>query len=207
MPRAYLIGGAPRVGKSTLAGQFLAARPMTHAYTDDLRAAVRAATTPAATPDLFYLDSLNADEANMARLMREQTSEIIAAADRESAYVWPAALELIHRELAAGHDVLIEGVAVLPQFLAKADFPYTALFLGNQSPAHSAIIHQYAADHPDSWLGSLQPETIDAFAHFTQTTSRHVELEASKYQLPYLEMSSGPFANTLGTALEMLQKQ
>src|SRR5690349_2536564 len=112
MAQAYLIGGAPRVGKSTLARHVLAQKPMAFAATDDLRTKLRAQTSPAAAPDLFYLDSLNANEADMARRMLNDTATIIAAADRESAAVWPAVAEFARSELAAGHDVLVEGVAI-----------------------------------------------------------------------------------------------
>ncbi|HVQ43431.1 MAG TPA: hypothetical protein VMT30_00470 [Candidatus Saccharimonadia bacterium] len=205
MPRAYFVGGAPRVGKSTLAARILTEHPLAAAFTDDLRAELRHATPPAAAPDLYYLDSLNTDEAEMARLMRENTADIITAADCESAVVWPAVEAFVRDQLAAGHDVLIEGVAVLPQFLVDLNFDYLAVFLGNQSPAHAQIIHDYAHTHPHSWLGTLQPATIDAFAHFSAAASASIEREARKYYLPYVEMSAQPFPDGLTRALAVLQ--
>lgn len=204
MPQAYLIGGAPRVGKSSLAQAVLTAFPMPFVATDNVRSSIRATTTAAQNPDLFYLDSLNADESNMARLMREQTSDIIAAADRESARVWPTVTNIIRTHLIAGHDILVEGVAILPEFVQSADLPFTVVFLGNQSPEHTEIITSYAQNHPSSWLGSLQPATVEAFAQFSLATSAHIANEAQKYGLPYLEMSREPFADTLASAARTL---
>lgn len=204
MPRAYFIGGAPRVGKSSLAKRFLEAHPMPSAATDDLRTNLRRITPASVKPELYYLDGLNSNEADMARLMREHTADIIKAADRESSVVWRAVEGFVRGYLATGHDVLIEGVAVLPHLVAELEFDYSAVYLGNQSPDHAQIIQNYAQNHPDSWLGSLQPDTIAAFAKFTLETSIHIEKEAQLFSQPYLEMSDSGFDNVLKLAQHAL---
>jgi 2-phosphoglycerate kinase len=204
MPQVYFIGGAPRVGKSTLALKVSEHMPLPHASTDSIRSSVRQTTTPEATPDLFYLDSLNADEANMAKLMRHHSVDIIAAADAEAAAVWPAVEALAHSKLGEGKSVLIEGVAVLPSLLATLELPYSAVFLGNQSADHTQIICDYAKHHPDTWLGSLQPDTVEAFAEFSRAYSAHTQREAQKYNLPYFEMSTGSFPEAIVAARQRL---
>lgn len=207
MARAYFIGGAPRVGKSTVAAMFLASHSAAFASTDDLRTALRRKTSPAQQPDLYYLDSLNSNELEMARLMREGTADIIAAADRESAVVWPAVDTFVRENLAAGRDVLVEGVAILPHFVAQLDIDYSVIYLGNQSPAHGQIIQNHASKHPDTWLATLQPDTIAAFAEFVRATSAHIESEAAKHGQPYLEMSSLPFPTALDQAFNSLTNE
>jgi 2-phosphoglycerate kinase len=204
MARVYFIGGAPRVGKSTLAEGFLATHPMAFAATDDLRANLRRTITPEAEPDLYYLDSLNADEANMARLMRNETAEIIAAADREAHIVWRAVESLVRQTTEIGQDILIEGVAALPQLVAQLDVPTTAVYLGNQSAGHTHIILNYAQRHPESWLGSLKPATIEAFAAFTRAYSAHAAEQARACGFPYIEMSTANFDISLTKALNTL---
>jgi predicted kinase len=204
MAKAYFIGGAPRVGKSTLAKAFLAEHPMTFAATDDLRASRRTHVSASIEPDLYYLDSLNHDESNMARLMAEETSSIVAAADRESSLVWQTIESLVRQTLAAGHDILVEGVAVLPRLVATLDIDLTVVYLGNQSPDHTGIIHAYAQSHPKTWLGSLKPGTIDAFATFTQAYSAHIKSEAALYHQPYIEMGGTKFETSLTKALNTL---
>jgi hypothetical protein len=205
MPRIYLIGGAPRVGKSTLALKFIEHQPMPHVSTDAIRTSLRLTTTPEKAPDLFYLDSLNVDEAAMARQMLEHTEAVIAAADRESAVVWPAAVSFAKAKLAAGQDVLIEGIALLPALVAELDVPYTAVFIGNQSLDHAKIIHDYARYHPDTWLGGLQPATLDAFAHFVLATSSHIQIEAHRFHMSYLEFGDEEFPDSLKQAIKALR--
>lgn len=205
MPHIYFIGGAPRVGKSTLMRRFLEAKQIPAAATDDLRTTLRASTTPAASPALFYLDSLNADESNMARLMQTRTADIIAAADREAEAVWPAVVDFATRHLAMGSDVVIEGVALLPHLVNQVKLPYSAIFLGSQLPSQVQFIKSYAAGHPDTWLGTLKPATVEAFAHYSIATSQHVQTEATKYKQTYLEMSAGSFGQQLAAAQKILQ--
>ena len=204
MARAYFIGGAPRVGKSSLALKLQERHHLPCASTDSLRAQLRQSIRPEDQPDLFYLDTLNADEANMARLMREHTSELIASADRESAAVWPAIKDFVSSNLIAGRDVLVEGVAILPPLVAQLDIDYSVVYLGNQSPSHAQIIQDYAKSHPDTWLGSLQPDTVAAFAQFSRAYSNHISQHAALFNQPYLEMSDQSFSKGLGLALTTL---
>lgn len=203
-PKVYLIGGAPRAGKTTLAhllSQKLHLQPLS---TDDIRAQIRRDTAPATEPNLFYLDSLNVDQENMTKLMSEHTQGIIAAADRESAVVWRAVESQIYASLTAGQDILIEGVAILPEFVAKLTVDYSVIHLGNQAPSHTKIVLHYARTHPDTWLGSLSENTLTAYAKFCQATSAHIEQEAKKYHQPYVEMSERPFKPALKEILQTL---
>ncbi len=204
-PNIYLIGGAPRVGKSTLASLLARQLSTEPIATDDLRTQIRSFTAPATEPDLYYLDSLNVDEANMTRLMRDHTKDIIAAADRESTVVWRSIEILIQAHATSAQPLIIEGVAILPHLVAGLRVPHTAVHLGNQSPAHAKIILDFARNNPNTWLGTLQTDTLEAFAKFTQHYSVHAQAEAQKYHQPYLEMNSQPFEESLEKALDLLQ--
>lgn len=204
MARAYFIGGAPRVGKSTLALKLQECHPIVGASTDALRATLRGTVTPVEKPELFYLDSLNADEAHMADLMLSHTKAIIAAADRESEAVWPTIEYFVHQHISAGRDVLVEGVAVLASLIKTLNVDYSVVHLGNQSSAQGGIIQAYAATHPDTWLGTLQPATVAAFAHFCQMSSVHVQKQAETHDQPYIEMSNQPFPDSVQLALMSL---
>ena len=204
MGRAYFIGGAPRVCKSTLALKFQERQSLICASTDSLRETLRATTSPAHQPDLFYLDSLNSDEPNMAHLMQYRTADIIAAADRESEAVWPAVEAFVSKHIDTNRDVLVEGVAILPHLITTLAVDYSVIYLGNQSPSQSQVIKEFAATHPDTWLGTLHPQTVAAFAHFCQSYSLHQKKQAAKFKQPYLEMSAHPFPEALQLALTKL---
>lgn len=200
----YLIGGAPRVGKSTLAHLLTQQQSLQLASTDAIRTQLRRTTPQSTEPDLYYLDSLNANEANMARLMREHTGDIIAAANRESAIVWRTTESFIQTNLKTRRSLVIEGVAILPHQVATLPGNIQAVFLGNQSSDHARVIAEYAHGHPDSWLGGLKPQTIEAFAHFVRATSANIEQEAHAYNQIYIEMSAQPFEESLHLALGSL---
>jgi len=204
-PSIYLIGGAPRTGKTTLATMLAQKLSIPLTSTDTLRGQLRQTIPATVEPDLYYLDSLNADEADMARLMREQTAEIIAAADRESSVVWRAVDALVRENIKTGQSIVIEGVAVLPALVARLEGIPHVVHLGNQSHDHTKIVLKDARTHPDTWLGSLKLDTLEAFALFCQSTSTHIEREAHKYHQTYLEMSSQPFEQSLQLALNSLQ--
>ena len=196
-PTAYFIGGAPRTGKTTLAQHVSAQTGLRYTSTDALRAELRRTIRQSTEPALYYLDSLNANEANMADLMLNYTQDIIAAAERESAIVWRTVETYVRTNVRAGHDILVEGVAVLPRFVASLDIPYSAVFLGNLSPTHTSVIEQYARTHPQSWLGKLERETVQAFAHFSRETSAHVKMEAKTYKLTYIAMEDESYEQQL----------
>jgi 2-phosphoglycerate kinase len=201
---AYFIGGAPRAGKTTLAKHFTSQTGLQRTSTDAIRTELRRTVLQSTEPALYYLDSLNADEANMSDLMRNHTDDIIAAADRESAVVWQTIEAFVRTNLKAGHNILIEGVAALPQFVAKLNIPYRAVFLGNESPHHAEIVWKNAAAHPESWLGKLQPDTVRAFAHFSQATSSHIKSTAKSFGLPYVDMGLDSYENQAAVALRHL---
>jgi predicted ATPase len=203
-PHVYLIGGAPRTGKSTLARQLTQHWTTQFTSTDAIRTQLRQTITSSAEPDLYYLDSLNADETNMARLMRDHTKDIIAAAERESAVVWQTVEPFIRSNVSAGRSILVEGVAILPHLVAALNINYSVIYLGNQSAGHAKVILEYAQNHPETWLGSLKPATVVAYAIFCQATSAHIEHEAKKYKQTYIEMSTGSFNQGLDLAVKVL---
>jgi 2-phosphoglycerate kinase len=141
----------------------------------------------------------------MAAAMRHDTDRIIAAADRESRVVWTAVEAFVRASLAAGHDVLVEGVAVLPPLIAGLNLPYQAIFLGNQSPDHHQIILDYARTHPESWLGGLRADTVDAFATFTAAYSAYSQRQAAQYGFKNLEMGDGIYQDRLRDAVTGLR--
>jgi len=203
-PSIYLIGGAPRTGKTTLATMVAQKLSVPLTSTDTLRSQLRQTIPATAEPNLYYLDSLNANEADMTRLMREQTAEIIAAADRESSVVWRAVDALVRENIKTGQSIVIEGVAVLPALVARLEGIPHVVHLGNQSHDHTKLVLEDARTHPDTWLGNLKPATLKAFALFCQSTSTHIEREAHKYHQTYIEMSSQPFEQSLQQAFSIL---
>lgn len=206
MAKAYLIGGTLRVGKTTLTMRFIASRPIMAISTDAVRYMLRRVIDEQVEPDLFHLRKFTSDNPERRYQLANNPAEAIELQNRESAIVWTAVANFVRSNLEDGIGKLVEGTAVTPKAVSQADFPCQAIFLGNQSEQHYKTILDSARSNPSDWLHNLEDETIQAFATFNQAFSQHIEMDAEKYGLPYMEVSDDNFSEDLTIALNRLQK-
>ena len=204
MSQAYFIGGAPRIGKTTLTLRFIKAKPMLAASTDAIRYALRRAIKQEDQPDLFNSGKFTSNNPERRQYLESHVDEIIELQNRESAVVWQSVNNFVKSNLEDGFDVLIEGVAVLPEFLKNVDYNYSAVFLGNQSEEHAAIMLNAARNNPNDWMHGLEDETVRVFAKFNQSFSRFVAVEAAKYNMSYFEIDDNNFEESINNSLETL---
>jgi 2-phosphoglycerate kinase len=204
MAKAYFIGGTPRVGKTTLNLRFLTKKPILSTSTDALRYTLRRVIKEQDEPDLFHLGKYTSDDPNRRAYLKNNPMEAIVIQNKESAIVWKSVNDFVKSNLLDGFDVLIEGIAVLPEFLNKVDYDYRAVFLGNQSKQHYQTILAAARNNENDWMHSLEDETINAFSIFNQAFSAYIEQEAKKYGLTYIEIHEDTFNDDIDTALNVL---
>lgn len=204
MAKAYLIGGTPRSGKTTLTMRFLHERPMLAASTDAIRYMLRQVIPETDQPDLFHLGKYTSNDPERQAYLRSNPSDVINIQNKESAIVWRSVVDFIHSNLADGVDVLIEGIAVLPELVAQLDCDYSVVFLGNQSDEHFETIRRTARSNEHDWMHNLEDETIKAFAVFNQTFSKYIAEQAEKYHMPYVEVHDDSFETAMTTALDTL---
>lgn len=203
-PHVYFIGGAPRVGKSLLAEHILKQRPMFTVSADAVRDMLQGILKPLDEPALFAIHNLAKHESAMASLLRAHPDEGVKLQDNESAIVWPSIIHLIASHIADGKDVLVEGVEILPANLAKLEYPYKAVFLGNTSAEHTNTIAEQAHAQPHDWMHRYAHGTIDAWAGLVRSFSEHIKTEANKYDMPYVEMHDSNFRESLHEAERIL---
>jgi 2-phosphoglycerate kinase len=206
MAKAFLIGGTPRVGKTSLTLRFLKEKPILATSTDAVRYMMRRIIKEDDEPALFHLGKYTSNDPERQAHLRNHSSDIITIQNNESTIVWRSVKDLIESNLADGFDVLIEGIAVLPEFVRQLECEYTAVFLGNQSDQHHQTILDTARKNRDDWMHDLDDQTIEAFAIFNKTFSRYVEDEANKYGLRYIEIHDDTFEHDIGQALDFLLK-
>lgn len=204
MAKAYLIGGTPRSGKTTLTMRFLHERPMLAASTDAIRYTLRQVIAETDQPDLFHLGKYTSNDSERREYLRTNSRGVIEIQNRESAVVWRSVVDFIHSNLADGFDILIEGIAVLPELVTRLDCDYSAVFLGNQSDEHFETIRRTARSNEHDWMHNLEDETIEAFAVFNQTFSKYITEEAEKYHMSYVEVHDDSFEAAMTTALHAL---
>lgn len=204
MAKAYLIGGTPRTGKTTLTLRFIERKPVLGASTDAIRYTLRRVVKPEDEPDLFHLGKFTSNEPERWAELLNDPQSVIDIQNKESTIVWRSVVNFIKSNLEDGFDVVVEGVAILPALLKDVDFEYVAVFLGNQSNQHVETIINSARQNPNDWMYGLENETIRAFAVFNQTFSRYIEDQANQYGMKYIEMRDSSFSEDIDRALGAL---
>jgi len=200
----YLLGGPPRVGKSIISSEIRQKHAVSVVSTDTLGAVLENVLSPDAAPDLFVFGKF--EEMPMAervKLIMTNPTELVDYVRRESHVVWKAVEAFVRRENDAGRDVLIEGVAVLPELMSQLEgIPNRVVFIGNQGENHKENIKKSAAENEQDWMRDVSDEYIGAFAMFVKRMSAYIEQEAKKYGFEYIEMDKEPF----GDATEKVMK-
>jgi 2-phosphoglycerate kinase len=193
----FLLGGAPRVGKSVISSEIRQRHAVSVVSTDTLGAVLEHALSPESAPDLFVFARFNElPVADRVKLMVDDPDELIDYVRRESRVVWKAVEAFIRREADEGRDVLIEGVAVLPELVSQIEgIPHRVVFIGNQSNKHKENIKKFAEENEHDWMRGASDEYVGAFAMFVERMSAYIEQEAKKYGFEYIEMDEELFWN------------
>lgn len=202
----YLLGGPPRVGKSIICRTITAEHGVNVVSTDSLGAVLETVLAPEAEPDLFIVSRLNEmTAADRIALMAEDTTVRIGYQIREGHAVWRAVKPFILREKDEGRDVVIEGVAVLPELVNQlGGIEHRAVFIGNQGNEHKENIKRSARENEHDWMRYASAEEIDAFATFVVRMSSYIENEAHRYSFEYIEMDKRPFSDAVAEVVDSL---
>jgi len=191
----FLLGGAPRVGKSIISSEIRQKHAVSVVSTDTFGAVLENVLSPEAAPDLFVFSRFNEmPVADRVKLMVNDPAELIDYVRRESRVVWKAVETFIRREEDEGRDALIEGVAVLPELVNQLeDIPHRVVFIGNQGNKHKENIKKYAEENEHDWMRGVSDQYVCAFAMFVERLSAFIEQETKKYGFEYIEMDEELF--------------
>lgn len=201
----FLLGGPPRVGKSIIASEIRQKRALSVVSTDTLGAVLGSVLSPAAAPDLFVFDKFNKmSMTERIKLITQDPAGLVDYVRRESRVIWKAAEAFIKREHDEGRDVLIEGVAVLPELISQLDAPHRVVFIGNQGDNHKENIKKSAQENEHDWMRDASNQYIGAFAMFVQRMSAYIEQEARRYGLKYIEMDKKLFGDVTEEVMQAL---
>jgi len=124
---------------------------------------------------------------------------------KESHFVWKAVEAFLRRENYEGRDVLIEGVAVLPELISQIeDIPHRVVFIGNQGENHEENIKKSAKENEHDWMRGFSDQYIDAYAMFVKRMSAYIEQEAKKFGFEYIEMNKEQFGDVMEAVMKSL---
>jgi 2-phosphoglycerate kinase len=135
--------------------------------------------------------------------MKHNPQLVIDDQNEESRIVWSYSKTFIASNLEDGMEVGIEGVAVLPELLSKADFPFRVVYLINFENQTDSILN-HARTNQSDWLHTYDDETIRAFCSFNQLLNRYYFEEATKYGYPLIEVHSDSFNEDINGAVSIL---
>ena len=133
----------------------------------------------------------------------EQTLE---EQNRQSRAYWPHLQKFLESYEEDGVDVILEGVAILPQFTYKLELPHKSIFLGNTSDSHPIVITKQARQNRHDWMHGYTDDEIKSATEFFAVMSRFMREEAARYNLIYQELDDDNFEASLQTtAAKLLQ--
>jgi 2-phosphoglycerate kinase len=202
----FLIGGPPRVGKSLLSSEIRQKSALNVVSTDTLGAVLENVLSPETAPDLFVFGKFTEmPMAERVKLIMKDPAELIEYVRKESLVVWKAVEVFIRRENDECRDILIEGVAILPELISQLeDIPYRAVFIGNQGENHKETIRKYAEENEYDWMRDVSDDYIGAFAMFVKRMSSYIEQETKKYGFKYIEMDKKLFGDVVEYVMKSL---
>ncbi len=185
----YLIGGAPRVGKSIVADKVRTATQAKLVSTDDLCSAYTKTLSDEDRRNKFPLPGFSGDPSENTLTADERVDLQTTSAKS----LWPEISKMIIAAVENGQDLVIEGVHILPGFVRElmnqcGSEKITALFLGLDD-ADQVVDGIMKNTSPDNWMRESDPAVIRQVAEFVAALSRRIEKEARAHGLYYKERS------------------
>lgn len=175
----YLIGGAPRVGKSMLALELVKAKPMPYISLDFLYSIRQIKDIPE-FDDASILDK--------GRLFYPTLKELLLEVDRRSEHC------------------VLDGEVILPEFIAELSFHYQlkACFLGLSETNLQTIISYGGYFNWPKWkLEHERQSEVAGLAERTVARSKVIQSEAEKHKLLYYDLGTD-YQRTFQAALHEL---
>ena len=124
-PKVIFLGGAPMVGKTTIARIIASRLQYACISTDDIGAAIASVTGSASHPAFHYMGDRDYREYYIA----SSKDELIRDINNQHEALWPALLTLFRNHSTWGTAALIEGWALRPSYISQLSGDISGLFL------------------------------------------------------------------------------
>jgi 2-phosphoglycerate kinase len=204
----YLIGGAPRCGKTTLARRLAQALGCSHVPADYLGTAFANYIPAADLPHRYPAwGTATVDE----RFATYTTAQIIANYRTKAETVWPGLRAFCEYALLQRHPMVLDGYQLEPRFIheligAYPQFPIAVVVLTRTRIGRIRNDLIKTTD-PEDWVGqsTTQPITFMRIAEMVSQYSQLFSAEAARYQLASFDMDVG-FHAQIAQAVAYLQR-
>lgn len=183
----YLIGGAPRVGKSIVAELVAKDRKVKVVSTDDLCARTMESMTAEDIRIKFPYPSFSGDASENKLSPKELVDLQITSAQS----LEPVIDRLIAEGAKSRGSLVIEGVHLMPDHVRDlmtehGSSAIRSVFLGSCDVAR-VVKGIQSNTSPKNWLKESDPEVIQQVANFVVAFSQRIQKEAERRQLSYQE--------------------
>lgn len=183
----YLIGGAPRVGKSIVAKKIAETIEAAFVSTDDIYRQVTKELSEETRKEKFPLPDFSGTASENVLTPEERVElQLVCAKSLE-----PELDKIILQAFSRNEGLIVEGVHLLPEHVHQLAMQYgstklAALFIGLDDVDRVAegIVNNTS---PDNWMRESDPEVIRQVAEFVAAFSARIQKEAIKNDLSYQE--------------------
>ena len=202
----YLIGGAPRTGKTTLAKNLSKESGVPWISTDTLESIVSTYVSKTDFPHLFPKAIIRKETggSNDSMYSEYSSQEIVNAYLSQSKAVWKAIEMFLAVEDKQDHSYILEGYHIHPELIKRFELSFPtktrAVFLGR---SHVPTIVKSATENapPGDWFTgkTSSNETYPKIAAMLALFSAHIEAQANECGLAYFNVDDD-FQGTLNRA-------
>jgi 2-phosphoglycerate kinase len=176
-PKVICLGGAPMLGKTTVARILACRLCYSSISTDDIGVAIGSVTTTDRHPDIDYREYYIANS----------LEQLIQDVDNQHEYLWPALRTLIQNHEAWGHPVVIEGWHLRPSYVHSLPGDVSGLFL----LAGEALIERRVRANDFTKGASNVERMIERYCERSFWYNSYLRGEVTRLGLKALEISDG----------------
>lgn len=183
----YLIGGAPRVGKSIVAKKIAETTKAYFVSTDDVCSQAIKELSEETKKEKFPLPDFSGTASENTLTPEERVElQLISARSLE-----PDLDKIILQALSRNEDLVIEGVHLLPEHVHQLVMQYgptklKSLFIGLENT--DRVVQGIEKNtSPNNWMRESDPAIIQQVAEFVAAFSTRIQTETIKNHLPYRE--------------------
>jgi 2-phosphoglycerate kinase len=176
-PKVIFLGGAPMLGKTTVARILACRLGYSSISTDDIGIAIGSVTMTDRHPDIDYR------EYYIVNTMEKLIQDVNDQHER----LWPALRTLIQKHEAWGHPVVIEGWALRPSYVHSLTGDVSGVFL----LADEALIERRVRSSDFSEGASNVALMIERYCERSFWYNAYLRDEVTRLSLKALEISDG----------------
>ena len=203
----YLIGGAPRLGKSVLAKVLMERTGTPWLSSDALRSAFYAMTPKRERGALFPCTGAEDND----EVFKQSISVTVKNQLREAHSTSEGVFAFLQDHMNMESPLILEGVHLLPKDVAAFIQRNSAqrknirvVYLVDSDPKN-VLRGLLANTDPHDWLKGAKPKTYEKVAEFIVVLKEYIQKEEKKYRLPIF-MRTSHFQKGMRACLAMLKK-